>query len=142
MRRVRRGVLRNAAAVPCVLLLLPLLGACGGGGDDEASDPAAGSSTSSSATSSPSSSPSASVPPGAPQCEDVWVEGADLPRSYDGCVDLDVFVPRDAVPCSSGQRLISYDDRFYGVAGGEVRVSDEALDDDADYRDALRSCTA
>lgn len=135
-RPLARAPRRTRAALLAVVLL-GALAACGGG-DEEASDPAA--STSASASPAPSSSPE--VPAGTPDCGEVWTEGATIPRSYAGCAQDGALVEDDSLACSSGQRLITFEDRFYGVAGGEVRVSEQPLDDDPDYGSSVRSCRA
>ncbi|VXB12483.1 hypothetical protein [Nocardioides sp. AX2bis] len=131
-----RGPRRTGAALLAVVLL-GALGACGGDAD-EAADPAAAGTPSPSA---PSSS-AAEVPAGTPDCADVWSEGVTIPRSYQGCVQDGALVEDDSLACSSGQRLITFDDRYYGVAGGDVRVSEQSLADDADYGSSVRSCRA
>lgn len=124
---------RRAARI-ALLLALGALGACGSEEQPEvATDP---SSTGSAPTES------SSVPADAPGCAEVWQEGARLPRGYRGCVDAGEFVDRDAVSCSSGQRLVRHADRYYGVLGGTVHEVAGPLADDRDYRAALRSCTA
>ncbi len=134
------GRLRDALLI---VVLLGAVGACGGG-DDEATDPAGSTPPSVSSAPDGDGSPTAApeVPPGTPACGDVWSEGATIPRSYDGCVQDGALVEREVLACSSGQRLVTFADRFYGVAGGEVRVSEQALEDDRDYRSAVRSCRA
>lgn len=128
---------RRPGAVLLAVVLLGALGACGGD-DEEAADPAA-----STPPSSPAPSSSApEVPAGTPDCGQVWSAGATIPRSYAGCAQDGALVEDDSLGCSSGQRLITFDDRFYGVAGGEVRVSEQSLEDDRDYVAAVRSCRA
>jgi hypothetical protein len=91
---------------------------------------------------SPGEKPSPTAPPGTPACADVWQEGATLPRSYSGCVDGDTYHQRSAIGCSSGQRLIRYDDRFYSVPGGTVQQARPSLAKDKAYRKDLAACTA
>ncbi len=142
-----RPVRGPAGAVLLAVVVLGALTACGAD-DEQAADPAASSASSASAEASESSSaapeaPDApEVPAGTPDCDDVWSEGATIPRRYAGCVAAGALVEDDSLACSSGQRLVTYDDRFYGVAGGEVRVADEALVDDRDYVQSVRSCRA
>lgn len=140
-RPLQRAPRRTGAALLAVVLL-GALGACGGG-DEEAADPAASTSPSESPSESPSDAPSSpEVPAGTPDCGEVWTEGATIPRSYAGCAQDGVLVADDSLACSSGQRLVTFEDRFYGVAGGEVRVSEQSLDDDPDYGSSVRSCRA
>lgn len=138
----RHGVGRLLA--PAMLLAL-LAGLAGCGGDDTtpgADDPAAAESTTSTPSESATTSES-TAPADSPACDEVWTKGAKLPRGYRGCTDkTGTYVKRDTLGCSSGQRMVTYADRFYGVLGGTVRVADGSLDDDRDYRDAVRSCRA
>jgi hypothetical protein len=140
----RRGSLRAALGAVGVAAVL-LTSACGSESDEPA-DTTAEESTSQSP--SPSESPETSdettptAPPGTPACADVWQEGATLPRSYSGCTEGDTYVERSAIGCSSGQRLIRYDDRFYSVPGGTVQQARPSLAKDKAYRKDLASCTA
>lgn len=129
-----------AAAVPLLALLLGLgvlLGACGTA--DSVSD------TPSTTQSVPESPPAGSTSPSdpaadLPACQDVWKKGAKLPRSYAGCQDAGEVVARDALGCSSGQKMVRYDDRFWAVLGGEIHRADSSLNADPDYRDSVASC--
>jgi len=125
-------LLRLGPAAVAVVLGLTLAGC----GDQGASGQGSG------ASASPAGSPSASGRAGAPACDEVWVEGGDIPRGYAGCNDASGFVRADKLGCSSGQRMVRYDDRFYGVVGGSIHESTSSLDDDMDYRDAVASCRA
>ena len=121
------------------LLVLPLAAlwvtACGSqeprtetsGGDASSATPSAAGQTS---------------PPGTPDCTSVWREGATLPRGYSGCLEDADFVRRDALGCSSGQRIIRYADRFYAVPGGTIHSSTKPLDRDRKYRAAVYRCRA
>ena len=51
-------------------------------------------------------------------------------------------IERDAVGCSSGQRLMVFDDRFWAFTGATVYEADGTLDQDRDYRAATRRCAA
>ena len=73
-------------------------------------------------------------------CSSVWVEGATLPRGYGGCDDGGSFVAKDVLPCSSGQRMVRFDDHYYAVQGGTISETESVLDDDVGYRDAVASC--
>jgi hypothetical protein len=104
-----------------------------GCGEDTAGQEAEG-------ASSPAS-PSASS--GAPDCDAVWRDGNELPRSYSGCNDSDEgFVAAEKLGCSSGQRMVSYGDHFYAVLGGTIHGTESSLEDDRGYRNAVASCRA
>jgi hypothetical protein len=131
---------RRVAASGLLAVALSALTACGSA-TGEAQDPAG--SASSSTASEPTQSESSDVPADAPACADVWAAGEKIARTYQGCVDESgAYVERDSVGCSSGQRLIVFDDRFWGVQGGTVYEADGSLDQDRDYRDATRRCAA
>lgn len=133
MFRVDGMGLRAAA---CAAVAVLSLAACGGQDADSADDPPE---TSSSAE-SPSGDP---APPGTPDCTEVWQEGETIPRGYQGCADeTGAFVERDVLGCSSGQRMVRYGDRFWGVLGGTVNEADGSLDDDRDYKASMRNCSA
>lgn len=132
------------AAAPLIATLLLVLTGCGdGSGDSEASDPASPT-DSPSADASPTDEPeseSPSVPADAPTCDEVWVAGHKIPRGYKGCVDRDGgYVQRDSMGCSSGQRLVKYADRFFGVVGGEVHQVKGGLDQSKEYLDTVKRC--
>lgn len=65
-----------------------------------------------------------------------------MPRAYNGCLEGSRYVPKDAMGCSSGQRMITYDDRFYGVPGGTVQRARPTLAKDPAFRKDLAACTA
>lgn len=142
---------RPRAFVPLLAALALGLGGCGT--DDSSSvasddTPAATSSSSSPAPTPPSSTsaaaaPSDTPPPGTPDCAAVWRDGAKIPRAYRGCVDADgAYVAKDGLGCSSGQTIIRFADRFYGVAGGTVHEATRPLLSDRDYRAAVVRCRA
>jgi hypothetical protein len=137
--RRRLSVLLGTAALG--IALGGGLAACGDETSDSASDPAG--STSASPSESPSDGTSGSASADGPACADTWSEGGSLPSSYKGCVDdTGAFVKADALGCSSGQRIVSYDDRFYGVPGGTIHLATESLRKDHDYRAAVLRCRA
>ena len=93
----------------------------------------------------PSKKPSkkAATPPAdAPECAAVWVDGTTLARGYEGCRAGQRFIAPDEEPCSFGQRLVRFSDRFYAVRGGPVNRTAAPLDEDRVYRGALASCRA
>jgi hypothetical protein len=122
------------------------LSACGDDSDSAAADP--GGSDSSTVTDTPSpteSTPEATDSPAAPDwpvCGDVWVGGAKLAFRYKGCLDGDQAVKADNLSCSSGQRIVRYDDRFFAVAGGKIYEVQSPLDKDKQYLDMVRTCRA
>ena len=132
--------------LPALALLALVLTACGDSDSDPSaavdetpSSTAASESTPSAPASSATSEPSAS--PTGPACAAVWSDGATLPRVYVGCVsDSGEFVARDPLACSSGQRLIRFDNRYYAVPGGTIHRAAKPLDDDAEYRAAVARC--
>jgi hypothetical protein len=121
---------------------LPLIALCafGCGSSGSSAEDAPG--TDPTGTPEPTASESSAAADG-PGCDTVWHEGATLPRDYRGCVDSGgTLVPRDPLACSSGQRLMRHDDRFWAVPGGTIHESSTSLADDPDYRAAVRSCRA
>ncbi len=144
MHALGRLGLSRVPVVPA-LLCVALLAGCGQDGADEdpaATDPAAGS-TSSEPDDAGTSAPSApTADPDAPDCAEVWVTGGPIPRGYAGCNDGDAFVERQVLGCSSGQRLVTFDDRWYGVLGGLVREGTTPLEQDREYRASVDSCRA
>jgi len=129
------GLRRRACA--CAVLVAVALAGCGqedGGGS--AGDPPE-------TASSSAPGEAESVPPGTPDCGEIWQAGAKLPRGYQGCADeTGAYVERDALGCSSGQRMVRYGDRFWGVLGGTVNEADGSLARDRDYKASVRSCSA
>ena len=137
-----------------VALLLPLalsLAACGGDSDSTATDPDASDSSTATDTASPaeatetaeaSETPSETTPPTPdwPACGDVWVADAQLPLGYKGCLEGDTAVKADNLPCSSGQRIVRYDDSFFAVAGGSIYETSGPLEKDKVYLQKVRTC--
>ncbi len=138
---------QRAATLVAFGFALTALNGCGDA-TDQAQEPTSGSSSTTSSESPESSEPdesepSTEVPANAPVCLDVWADGNKLPRTYQGCVDdVGAYVERDAVGCSSGQRLVVFDDSYWGVLGGTVYEAPKSLDSDRDYRAATRRCAA
>jgi hypothetical protein len=132
-----------------LLLPLALLSACGDDSDSAAADP--GSSDSSTATATETSSPTEptaeatdtpSATPDWPACGDIWVADAKLPFRYKGCLEGDQAVEADNLSCSSGQRIVRFEDRFFAVAGGKIYEVPGPLDKDKQYLDMVRTCRA
>jgi hypothetical protein len=137
-----------------VALLLPLalsLAACGGDSDSTATDPDASDSSTATDTASPteatettetSETPSETTPPVPdwPACGDVWVADARLALGYKGCLEGDEAVKADNLSCSSGQRIVRYDDSFFAVAGGTIYETSGPLEKDKEYLQKIRTC--
>lgn len=140
LRTYTHGMLRVTAprrrASACALLATLVLTSCGQQDDGGSADEPSGSST--------SAAPSGeAAPAGTPDCTEVWQEGARIPRSYQGCTEEGgVYVERDVLGCSSGQRMVRYADRFWGVLGGTVNEASGSLDEDRDYETSMRNCSA
>jgi hypothetical protein len=120
--------LRRLPAVAALLVAVLVTG-CGTdtGSEDRADDQ--------------SQTPSSTAPEATGEpCSSVWVDGATLPRGYDGCDDGGSFVSRDVLECSSGQRMVRFDDHYYAVLGGTISETESVLDEDSGYRDAVASC--
>ena len=127
---------RLRAVLPLAAVLALGLGACGSQSDDQAAPDGSG---------SLSASPSASstLPAGTPDCSTVWQDGTTIPRVYRGCADDNGgYVRKDGLGCESGQTIIRFDDRFYGVAGGTVHEASSSLKSDKGYRAAVLRCRA
>jgi len=137
-----RSVAWRAQVAAC-LLLAAFLSACG---DEAATDPASAAGSSSPVDDKTDKDDQARegqpVPAGTPDCSDIWTDGARIPRGYQGCADEGTYVERESLACSSGQRMVRYGSRYYGVIGGTVHQTAERLLDDRDFRDAVRSCRA
>ena len=136
-----------------VALLIPLalsLAACGGDSDSTATDPDASDSSTATDTASPtetaepSETASETTPPTPdwPACGDVWVADARLALGYKGCLEGDTAVKADNLSCSSGQRIVRYDDSFFAVAGGSIYETSGPLEKDKVYLQKIRTCRA
>ena len=139
-----------------VALLLPLalsLAACGGDSDSTATDPDASDSSTATDTASPTEATETSEPsetasettpptPDWPACGDVWVADARLALGYKGCLEGDTAVKADNLSCSSGQRIVRYDDSFFAVAGGSIYETSGPLEKDKVYLQKVRTCRA
>jgi hypothetical protein len=130
-----------------LVLPLALLSACGDDSDSAATDP--GASDSSTATDTPSPTEQTAEPtdsptatPAWPACDEVWVADAKLPLRYRGCLEGDEAVKADNLACSSGQRIVRYDNTFYSVAGGTIYRASGPLEKDKEYLKSIRVCRA
>lgn len=134
-----RGSARVAAAVAAAAVLL-VLPACG---DESSTDGDGGADDTSSTSTSESSSESADPATADwPACDEVWVDGAEIPGRYKGCLGDEGPVKADKFLCSSGQVLVTYGEHFYGVTGGPVNEVEGGLADDKTYAGAKQSCLA
>ncbi len=163
MRNRLAPLRRPGAVLAAAALTIATLAGCGDdggaqtasdpGSDSSAQDPSATPTRSPSPSPSPSpseseapsptaaeSSPTTSTAPKGPDCTNVWVDGALLPRAYEGCVADGETVDPDGLACSSGQRIIRYADHYWSVLGGKIHETPEKLLRNPVYRDSLRSC--
>jgi hypothetical protein len=137
-----RGTLA-ALLLPLALLVV----ACGDDSESAATDPAGSESTMSTDTptaTEPTAEETDTPPPlpDWPACGDVWVADAKLPLGYHGCLDGDQAVKADNLSCSSGQRIVRYEDQFFAVAGGTIYQVAGPLDKDKQYLKMVRVCRA
>lgn len=124
--------------VPVVAAVVAVA-AAGCGSDSDTADP----SPTPDATEAQATPTGTPAPAGTLPCAVVWEDRATLPRPYDGCADdAGQLVPSDPLACSSGQKIIRYDDRFYAVPGGLIHAADASLSEDSEYRAAALRCRA
>lgn len=124
------------------LVVLVVVG-CGSDGGTTATEPeeTPASSASSAAPATPeSSATSASPAPEGPACAKVWVEGANLKRTYQGCVADGAFVKPHKVGCSSGQTYVLYGDDYWAVRGGLIKYDEAGWARSKAYRDDMAAC--
>jgi hypothetical protein len=138
-----RGTL--AALLPVALVvLLGLLSACGDDSASSAADPADTPSVSDTpsepATTDATTDPA--EPPDWPACETLWVEGGKIPARYQGCLEGSNAVAADNLSCSSGQRIVRYQEKFFGTAGGTIYQATGPLEKDKQYLKMVRTCRA
>ena len=130
-----------------LLLPLALLSACGDDSGPAATDPVGSDSTTATDTASPTesgtpsdtSSPEVDEPK-KPQCDDIWVEGKNLPWGYEQCYDGDRRVKANGRYCEIGKPLITYRDNWYATPGGPVNMTDGPLAEDPDYQKSIKAC--
>ena len=127
--------------------MLGLLSACGDDSASSAADPADTPSVtdtpSEPVTDEPTPTDVTSSPtetPNWPSCETVWVEGGEIPTRYQGCLEGNDAVAADNLSCSSGQRIVRYQEKFFGVAGGTIHEAMGTLDKDKEYLKMVRRC--
>lgn len=66
-----------------------------------------------------------------PACAQVWKDGATLPRDYEGCEGPTTTELGAGIDCWNSPGLMTYDDRFFALLGGEITeapVGSEAYD--------------
>lgn len=131
------AAIRTILSVVASASLLAALSGCGSDGATEATEATDETAPTASVTATPSTDDS-----GTPTCESVWTEGADLPKAYDGCIADGTLVAAKTVECSSGQRIVLYDDQYWAVRGHVIGYAPAGLDDDKHYARVLYSCRA
>jgi hypothetical protein len=129
MMRLVGGAVAMAAA--------GVLAGCGSG-SSSAVDPGAGQSTAGSSSPSPSQTTS-STASDLPACGEVWQAGAKLPDNYRGCLQGTNETRADRLGCSSGQRMVRFDNHWYAVLGGRIHHSRDLVHD-AQYLHSVRVC--
>jgi hypothetical protein len=72
----------------------------------------------------------------------VWAKDATLPAGYKGCLKGDTPVRADSLACSSGQRIVRYDEQYFGVPGGTIYQAQGPLNKDKQYLKMIRICRA
>jgi len=109
---------RHALAL---LLLLPVLTACGGSGSDTGTNSSE-----------------------APRCDSVWIDGKTLPEGYEGCIrsdgDLEAAV---STPCDEGRDIVTYEpdgDGFFTETDGKIVQAGEDYANDPAYTAANEAC--
>lgn len=138
-----RGLRRTAACGGALVLSLALMAGCGnddeGAGSQETTSPT----PTVAATPTPTPTGTSTDQPEGPACDEVWVDGQKLPRPYRGCVDSDgAWVKTEVQHCSTGQRVVTFDNSFYAVVGRRIIGTSGPLSDDPDYSQLLAACTA
>jgi hypothetical protein len=124
-----------------VLVVAPLAvfaTACGAS-TPSATDPATApaSTPETTAPSDPASTPASNLP----DCAAVWVKDAKLPAHYSGCMASDGSAqPALSLLCESGQKILRYDDHYWGVRTGTVKYSARPLAQSYSYAHDLAVC--
>lgn len=148
-RTSHRPSVRLLARAAGTVLAAALLVSCGEATPDAAEEPTTGASETPSET--PSESPtepteSTTEEPSRtePACDDVWVDGEKLPRSYAGCyvAEDDRWVQAFVYRCSSGQRMVTFGRHFYAAKGEVITESEVRLADNQEFQKAVASCGA
>ena len=140
---------RSGALLGALLLGALALGGCGNEADERASDPATSESSTETPTETPTDSTESSAPAepatdpanGLPVCEDVWIDGLDLPKDYTACSQDGTSVKPVKKMCGFGSPMIIQADRFYALRGNRVNdVGDIATSEQ--FQSALAACQA
>ena len=120
--------------------MLATAGALAGcGSNSSAVDSSAGQPTADSSSPSPSHTSSSGTASDLPACSKVWKPGAKLPHDYQGCLQGTNEARADRLGCSSGQRMVRFDDHWYAVLGGQIHHSKDLVHD-AQYLHSVRVC--
>lgn len=134
---------RLLASIGVAALVIAVTTGCSEGEDGGPGATASSTAATTAATSPapPDAEDSASTPV-LPPCDEVWVDDHVLPRGYRGCDDAGTAVDAMVVGCSSGQRIVLYDDHYWAVRGNRIHETPSALLDDPDYQSAIAACRA
>jgi len=120
--------------------MLATAGALAGcGSSSSAVDSSAGQPTAGSSSGSPSHETSSTTASDLPACSQVWKPGAKLPHDYQGCLQGTTEARADRLGCSSGQRMVRFDNHWYAVPGGRIHHSKDLVHD-AQYLHSVRVC--
>ena len=133
------GRLRRSLLIATLATVALLTAACG---DDAGDAPSAADATTPASSSETASPTAGSAQVGLPACDEVWVADADLPEKYDGCTKDGATVEPETVDCSSGQRIVLFDDHYWAVRGHVIKHAPEGLSESSAYADVLYSCRA
>jgi hypothetical protein len=125
--------MRAALVIACLLGVLGVSNGCGSStSTSTAADPGSSSPTSTTPTSEPSTTHHTSKGPSEPSwadCSIVWRAGERLPGSYPGCNQGNASIAADRLGCSSGQRLVRFDNHWWAAAGGVIHHSNDLMHD-------------
>jgi len=122
----------------CLAFVLSGCGSDSGDSGDTVADPAASATLPTLPTQAATDLPTTD-PVVLPDCAQVWVAEAKLPRGYTGCARTGVDVLAEPILCEYGLTIVTYGHRFYATPGrvindvGNLKRSDK-------YQRALASC--
>jgi len=126
----------------CLAFVMSGCGSDSGDSGDTVADPAASATLPTLPTQAATDLPTTDLPttdPVLPDCAQVWVAEAKLPRGYTGCARTGVDVLAEPILCEYGLTIVTYGHRFYATPGrvindvGNLKRSDK-------YQRALASC--